>query len=67
LKSSMSRPYANAVTVADQMEKEAVHRAFYRLLFPRLLEMRLEPPMPKRLAMPVSIMKGGMHMAAAAT
>ncbi len=49
------------------MEKEAVHRAFYRLLFPRLLEMRLEPPMPKRLAMPVSIMKGGMHMAAAAT
>ena len=49
------------------MLKAAHFLAFSRSPIPSFREIRLDPPMPNRLAMPVSITKGGMASVAAAT
>lgn len=49
------------------MQKADVRRAFSLSPTPRHLEIRLDPPMPKKFAMPVKSTKGGMHSEAAAT
>ena len=49
------------------MLKAAHFFAFSRSPVPRLRAIRLAPPIPKRLAMPVSMTNGGMASVAAAT
>ena len=51
----------------DQIQKTAVCPAFFLSPVPRLREIRLEPPMPNRLASPVRKMNMGIHKETAAT